>query len=773
MKQVKTLCLLIFLTIAILCVGCGTVPSDVLQDTSDNGEQGGLSVSQWMQGFKEPAAIPAEADYYEVRRSDFVAPDIDFSCEEKVEISSFSWDARYILTSARDQDEERYFLSRQKSDLTAGKTVQILTDWQDRPHGCAICMDIVKEDLITVLFAEKAEDWQGGVLEYHLVTLSAEGKFLSAQTVTKAYQELEIESDMLGLGSWWCDPEGCQYLVTGGTRLLVIDSQGNLVLEKNSGTDMEETLEAAFHMPDGNLVFSRSIMSENRTELVWTEIPGAKEHILWKCPGVGLNQFTVTPEGILYYSSNSMLWCWNLQTGEQKRLFNFIGTGISPSTSLRGHTCYLTVGAKQELYLYTQELSKIMALTDSVIENEEDIICVALAGGNYIKNCAAAFSREHEGVNIRYEERIGWTYEDVETQWIRLSAEMAAGKVPDVMVLEYGQMALLQGLGILEPLDGYLDQEIVDAMISGIRETCYIDGELYGVAAEVIPACLLTSDLIWKKDNWTLQDIYEIIDSRELEGLVVSDRVYPDNCGPLANLLVLGGYYLRICPFYDAVKGESYFDSEEFIHLLELCKRYGKTGHMSRQKAMELLTEGKILFIDDSYNNMMLYAQNMNHYDGSIHRVCYPGQVGKVGVYGDNTYFLVVSKEAKEKETIREFLNELMGEESQLKVSFTPVNRAAIENNVWVSDWGDGKTHWMYRDGNEAYDLPNKEDGTTYVSDFIELLDSAEMPKEFYGDPVWEIVMEEVEDYWSGRKNAEDVAKTIDNKVQLYLDERN
>lgn len=343
--------ILLFFILSFLCVSCGRTS---VEDTNGEDDRGGFAASQWLQGFKESTSVPAaETSFYEIRRSGFKVPDIGFSAEEKREIAAYAWDARYVLTSTRSQGEERYFLSRQKSDLEVDEPMEILTDWRDRPGGYAVCMDIIKEGMTAVLFVESAPNWQGEVLGYWLVMIGAEGEFLSAHPVTESYQKLETEGYVPGLGSWWCDAESYQYLVTDSTRLAVIDAKGKLLLEKECDQTFEEDLAAAFHMPDGSLVFSRSILAEGRTELVWMELPGA-----------------------------DVLMSWDLQTGERERLFSFSGTGITPGVVFGvGDTCYLTVGGEHELFLYALEQQKSMALTDIVTVNEDDILCVSLIGG--------------------------------------------------------------------------------------------------------------------------------------------------------------------------------------------------------------------------------------------------------------------------------------------------------------------------------------------------------------------------------------------------------
>lgn len=758
----------LLLILSFLCVSCGRTSAE---DTNGGGDGGGFAAAQWIQGFKESTFVPAaETTFYEIRRSGLKVLDIGFSVEEKREIAAYAWDARYALASTRSQGEERYFLSRQKSDLEVDEPMEIFTDWQDRPSGYAVCMDIIKEGMTAVLFAESAPNWQGEVLGYWLVTIGAEGEFLSAQSVTESYQKLEAEGYVPGLGSWWCDAEGKQYLVEDGMRLAVVDAEGKLLLEKECDQTLEENLAAAFHMPDGSLVFSRSIIAEGRTELVWIEIPGAKEHILWESSEIGLSQFTVTPEGVMYYTSGGVLMSWNLQTGERERLFSFSGTGILPVVVFGvGDTCYLTVGGEHELFLHALEQKKIMALTDIVAENEDDILCVSLIGGDYVRTCAAAFSREHEGTTIRFQRRQGDFPADREAEFTRLSAEIAAGNAPDIMLLQYGQMEVLQRLGVLEPLDGYLDQDIVDAMYSGIREACYMDGRMYGAAFEITTSVSVTSDKIWEGEVWSLHDILNIIDSRELEGLVILTGAVP-NSSSLWSLLYLSGFYLGESPFFDVQKGESYFESEDFIRLLEICKLYGEERNVSRQEALKLLEAGKILAVKDHFWTLNAgngYISAQEDYDGPFHYVGDPGQSG-VGVYIDSTTFVVVNKDAKDKEVIGEFLNYLLGEEAQQGVTFTPVNRRVIENKV---DAYEKELEEAMREENGQWVQEPLWEYREYAEQYLSLLDGAEFPKAPYGVHIWDIVQEEAEAYFNGTKKAEEVAEVIDNRVQLYLDE--
>lgn len=752
----------------LLCAGCGKAPDNGSAQVQGDvmGTQGELlTAQQWQNGFQEAASMTAaNTRYYELRRSQIQSPDIDFPAEEKREVSSYAWNGRYVLTSARGQEGERYFLSCQESDLEWEKPVEILADWQDRPHGYAVCVDVVNGDRIAVLYAEKSLDWGGDVLGYDLLMLDAGGEIQSILSVSEAYGELGIAEDMLGLGCWWCDGEGYQYLLLEKRRLAVIDPQGQFKLEKTCDIEEGERFHAGFHMPDGSMVFSKGSSSGGGTKLLWTEFPAGTEHILWEHQGMVLKQFTATPEGILYYTKGDSLCAWNLQTGQEAMLYSFMGTDTLPNSDLTGQTCYVTVNGENGLVLYDLETGKVSFFADSLPENEENIVCGMMNSLNYITACASVFSHDYDGKMIRCNIYSG----DRDDRWMRLSAEVAAGNGPDLMVMTREEMMVLQKIGALAPLDDLLTEKTVGAMLSGLREAGTVDGKLYGLASEQAITVLITSDALWPEDSWTIRDILDIYDRGEMQGVIYGYSDKPQD----ALKMLIGGMTGDI-PFYDADRSESHFESDEFIRLMEICKQYGNTAGVTRDEAMDLLAEGKYLAVCEWYPGIHSYVNSRELYGEGFHHVGFPEQKGCIGVY-NSTDFIVVNQKAKDREEIGAFLNYLLSDSAQTKVGMGYATRTVFQNRdfFWYSEY-DGEVHCMYKnDEGGTGELPMKADGTSYIPDYLELIDHAGI--EIFGDNdvVWTIIEEETESFWNGAKSAEEVARVIDNRVQLYLDEQ-
>ncbi|MBO5282023.1 MAG: hypothetical protein J6B43_02675, partial [Lachnospiraceae bacterium] len=72
---------------------------------------------------------------------------------------------------------------------------------------------------------------------------------------------------------------------------------------------------------------------------------------------------------------------------------------------------------------------------------------------------------------------------------------------------------------------------------------------------------------------------------------------------------------------------------------------------------------------------------------------------------------------------------------------------------------------------NKGYALSSKEDGSSYLEEYLELLESA-VPTAVSSDDIFDIVMEEANGYFQGDKDLDSVVDVIQRRVQLYLDER-
>ncbi len=67
--------------------------------------------------------------------------------------------------------------------------------------------------------------------------------------------------------------------------------------------------------------------------------------------------------------------------------------------------------------------------------------------------------------------------------------------------------------------------------------------------------------------------------------------------------------------------------------------------------------------------------------------------------------------------------------------------------------------------------LDVKPDGTPWLEEYLAFIETCEPEPSWRHTPIGRILSEEVQPYFAGDKNAEDVAKIIQSRVQMYLEE--
>ena len=102
-----------------------------------------------------------------------------------------------------------------------------------------------------------------------------------------------------------------------------------------------------------------------------------------------------------------------------------------------------------------------------------DMACLPMT---LVKPCAASFSRSREGIPVQCEIMSG----DAEDAWRRVTAELAAGKGPDILCLKSDddRMQILHDKGVLADLTELISPEVKAQMFpSGSPAQYTLSGE--------------------------------------------------------------------------------------------------------------------------------------------------------------------------------------------------------------------------------------------------------------------------------------------------------
>lgn len=729
----------VLFSLLLLC-GCGA--------QGNLSESGAASDSPEQSGFAEDIAVfSGTGSFQETAYAEAETMEPGFAYQSKDVLADSVGNVRYQLVSYDCDGESRIFLECWKERTSAERCEELFLP-QEWKGGRILCMNAVSKTSLALLCEKNGS--------LGILYPDSENQISRTTEVTDGYAEKEITADTLYQGGWWCDSSGYSYVVQSGNTLLVFDPEGKYVMRENFGEESEVT--TAFHETDGSLIFA--VSEQPKTNLYICDVTAKKTKQIAGLDGIGMRQFAVQEDGRILYSDTDGIRLWDVATGKRELLLDLKGTDIRNNSQESVEQVLLSEKGELLVYVRTGSGTVLHVFSDAPV-TDEGIVVMDLSSDGWLKRCTASYSRAQENITVSYTSA---SYGDDEA-WTRLSAELAAGKGPDIICLfDREKLEILYGKGVLYDLQELLSEEMIGQLFAGSREFGTVDGTLAGLCLSGKPFVMLTSDQIRAEDHWTYRDVCEIVaQNPDLEGLFS----YGGSLSPEYNLT----YLLTMNPdnteFLDRKKGSCYFDTEEFAAALTLCRKYGEMQGSSSEEAAQKIHDGRLLADVEYLFYPGQYAELLERYGEGSHFIGFPGQEDYVG-YWSSGRLLVVNRNTVYKEEIADFLGFLTEPENLRQIQD---GVATMESAVrYCVEWEEWSGEWVYRSsGNGSYPF-SAPDGESYLESYLTFLD--QLGPWSGSTQISGIISEEAGDYFSGSKTAEQAAGLIQNRVQLYLDER-
>ena len=352
---------------------------------------------------------------------------------------------------------------------------------------------------------------------------------------------------------------------------------------------------------------------------------------------------------------------------------------------------------------------------------------------------------------------------DVEDYARLTSVQVGAGKGPDILCGSELLQDYVSGMmekGALEELNPYMEA-------SGIREEDYFplafsawrQGEkIYSVTPKMdIYYEEMVTEVLGSAEPPDIETLADALLARE-ESAVYRQGLTSEG---LLNTFLQGSESLW--GMVDWKAGSCDFNTPLFEKLLEAARRYGYDD----RRTLEQEITHKIDMT--SYFHFSSPAEQKEEglvsvgtlFDDGCHVVSYP------------LYAMAINSNSPHKEGAWEFIEFLLGEEVQYREEFylLPVHRESFDK------WLEWELWWLteprYEDNGKGY-IPvyhGENTSAEKVNAYKKAIEDAR-PLPIQTAPILKIIQEEAEDYFNGSKNAEEVSRVINNRVQLYLDER-
>ncbi|MBD5529432.1 MAG: carbohydrate ABC transporter substrate-binding protein [Lachnospiraceae bacterium] len=369
--------------------------------------------------------------------------------------------------------------------------------------------------------------------------------------------------------------------------------------------------------------------------------------------------------------------------------------------------------------------------------------------------------------------------EDQDIVLNRLMADISQGKGPDILILSRKTLEIFQDNGALAELSGVLPEELTGQIFDSVLRQGRIGDGLYGVAWEAGVETLLVPEKVWEGDTWRVADVLSLLEERETQG-VPYDRWISISYSLTAEQMLydltlqgIEGIEGRVSTLVDMEQGKCFFDTSEFVRLLEVCKKYGEVSgsreYTNQEECYAEVESGRALALLCS-GDLKEFSRAMAICEDGYHCVGYPTE-DACGSHVNCSRFMAVNVGTENYDIAVGFLKEMLSEEVQRKdFGISSVRRDVLTENI-VEHPSFCETP-VFMLGENAYaQLEGKADGSSWVREYVELLDKG-VPGSWELSEIQVIVMEEAAPYFNGDKSAEEAAEVIQSKVSLYLAER-
>ncbi|MCH5340509.1 MAG: extracellular solute-binding protein [Acetatifactor sp.] len=495
-------------------------------------------------------------------------------------------------------------------------------------------------------------------------------------------------------------------------------------------------------------------------------------------------------QGGLYYVDSARLRHLSLDDMTEEILCNIAESGIKLAydnwllSDGKGKLALCSVSdSAPTVYLLTNQEE---TPSQAGIAERETIRMVRLESYNYIVERAYNWSALSDNYSIVVEEipfeeekdmtRVEFN-EMLEPLRTRIMAEIVSGKGPELMYVSEDDMHILAEKGALMDLSELIPEDIEKQLLPGMRPMGTVDGTWVGITQHLYYYTLMTADSLWSEDSWTVSGILDLAESRDDWDWIMSASWFDAPTDYNALFERVFSMSLGDSPFMDVENGISYFNGEEFIRTLELCKRYGQSGGVTvgnNDAIRAMVQEGKgiarMLYFFGGLNE---FSEAVTRYE-NCHIVGFPGEKGS-GNYMYSPGYLVVNANAEHVDAIKDFITYILDYEEQFRSS-SPVRGDVLRDNITVHPQTGEPAILCNLSAPEDsiyYIVINdlKPDGTTYIEEYMDFIESCE-PVPYCPDAIRGIVQEEIGAYFTGDKSAKDTADIIHRRVQLYFDER-
>ena len=629
------------------------------------------------------------------------------------------------------------------------------------------------------------EDADGETETYYLVRFDASGE--------KVYEtKIEPEKPKDGELDWYSVMD---LRMTKGGTLLLNDNVGIYTVNAEDGSR-----EKKIHDNGGN--YTNLILSGSGDAYFvdWTEDgmvlqaldaengkEGEKYELgtqMWMYDMAGAK--AAFGDGFLLFDSSG-LSRWKVGDENPETLVSYVDSDLLMESM---ETVIQTAEDEMVAFYYREQegrvCSRLTKVDPAEVKDKETIVLGANGLDSALRGAIVQFNQTHDDIRISvtdYSKLI--TDENWDAGYKQLNNDIIAGNAPDILLLDTGtQTRSYEMKGVLEPLDSYLEND------PEISKNEYLDNVLdvyryRGKTYLLTPAFGIRTYAIRKRDadavsEWSLDVLQQMMDERNID----ASKLFGD--WPMTqNDIVTYALMFDGKNYFDWDEHRVRFDSQSFIDLLNFAKQFPEEVDYSFYEAdtSGYYRSGEALLAQAFFGSFRDFRTlKYGNFGEDITLIGFPREDGTGGSSVLAYTQLAMSAQSKNKDMCWEFLRTFLLDDYQKRISkdmgyMFPVLKSALDE---MAAQALEREYYETEDGEKEYydesiwingeELKLEEMTQADIDQVYAMFESVDSAYE-YDQTLVNMVMEECAPFFKGQKSAEECAKIVQSKAQIYIDE--
>ena len=587
-------------------------------------------------------------------------------------------------------------------------------------------------------------------------------------------------------------------LVCTVTNKLMVISPNGEILRTIEGVDYYESIVT---LPDGT-VFA-SAWGDTGVELYPVDTEKGEIGTGRKLPNGAYTLFAGGGDYSLYYSNGSNFYGYDLESGDSAKVFSWLTTDVS--SNQYGNFCVRDDGSVFGVINESEseysgdtadgeasfKLFEVRQVPASSAKQKKTLTLAVQWLDMDAGRAVLRFNRASDEYRIDILDYSEYnTEDDYSAGLTKLMTEVIAGNMPDMLDLSSMPVSRLAAKGLLEDLYPYIDADPElsrEQFFPNVLALCEKDGKLVSTLSGFYLSSLIgASSVVGDTPGWTYEEFDAALASM------------PEGCRPLS-VYTTRDQILSTCLSLDFDKyvnwatGECDFNNEAFTDLLEFAARFPESfdwdSYDWQTDSDEVnLASGQQMLATAWVSGMDNVAYNEYYFGGQPYTyIGYPTSSG-TGNFITLSSGFGMSSSCTDKQAAWQFLRIFFTDDYQKGQYMLPASKAAFEaklkKEMTVEYQKDDNGEYVLDDHGEKIPLVKStygdSMGNTYEI-YAMTQEQANKLKELVetttrtsttDDSILAIVQEQAEAFFQGQKSAEEVARLIQSKVNIYVNEQ-